>query len=137
MLKNCGIGVEGTYLARYAGSGLLNTAIGFFTIILAMSLGCSPEISNIAGYGVGFFMGFVLSKKVVFRSGGHFVGEGIRYLAAFFISFMANFIALHLMLELFGFQVLIAQVLSTGCYTVLMYGLTRFFVFRGNGATVQ
>ena len=85
---------ERDYITRYAGSGLINTIVGFIVIFCAMSLGFSPVISNIAGYVVGFMLGFFLSKKFVFRSEGHFVAESIRYLFAFVFAFLINLIVL-------------------------------------------
>src|SRR4030067_500428 len=90
---------ESAYLTRYAGSGLLNTLVGFSVIFLLMALGASPYIANIGGYMVGFVLGFVVSKKFVFRSNGHFVGESMRYLAAFLICFMLNMLVLRLVLS--------------------------------------
>ena len=63
-----------------------------------MAIGFSPVVSNVAGYAVGLMLGFVLSKKFVFRSNGRFVAESVRYLIAFIISFLFNLLVLHLSL---------------------------------------
>ena len=119
---------EGEYLARYAGSGVINTIIGFIVIFSVMALGFTPIVSNIAGYAVGFTLGFVLSKKFVFRSNGHFVAESVRYLFAFVISFLCNLFVLRLALSL-NFHAVVAQVAAAISYTLLMYILLRLFVF--------
>ena len=130
---------EAGYVTRYAGSGMLNTIVGFAVIFSAMAVGMSPIISNILGYGVGFLLGFVLSKKFVFRSNGHFVSESVFYLAAFFVSFFFNLLVLYISLSYLGLHPIPSQALAASSYTVLMYILTRFFVFspgrgRGRGA---
>lgn len=120
---------EITYLTRYAGSGIINTIIGFIIIFSAMLIGFSPVTSNFMGYFVGFFLGFILSKKVVFISNGNYVIESFRYLAAFIISFLFNLLILQILLT-FDMIVILAQLLAAVGYTSLMYLLTRLFVFR-------
>ncbi|MDO8843254.1 GtrA family protein [Methylicorpusculum sp.] len=126
---------EASYIKRYAGSGLVNTIAGFVVIFLTMSMGVSPLISNLAGYTAGFILGFVLTKKFVFRSNGHFVAESIRYLVAFFISFLFNLLVLQFAIVHLNFNALVSQVAAAVAYTLLMYVLTRFFVFSSTRAS--
>jgi len=123
------IGAEAKYVARYTGSGIVNTTVGFLVILSAMAIGFSPVISNISGYAVGFMLGFVLSKKFVFRSDGHFVGESIRYLVAFIISYFLNLFVLYLAITYFNMHPVISQFIAAIAYTACMYIFTRFFVF--------
>jgi len=125
---------ESAYLGRYAGSGALNTVTGFAVIFALMALGFSPYIANIGGYLVGFILGFVVSKKFVFRSNGHFVGESIRYLVAFLICFCLNLVALQIALTTLNIRALLAQLLAAVVYTISMYMLTRWFVFSAGMA---
>lgn len=125
---------EAGYLTRYAGSGLINTLAGFAVIFSAMALGFSPMVANVAGYALGFTLGFVLSKKFVFRSNGHFVAESVRYLAAFVISFLFNLLVLRFALMYANFPAAASQVVAAAAYTLLMYILTRLFVFGSTGS---
>jgi putative flippase GtrA len=118
-------------LTRYAGSGVINTIIGFIVIFSAMALGISPMISNVAGYAVGLMLGFVFSKKFVFRSNGHFVTESVRYVVAFIISFLLNLLVLRIALIYSNYHVVASQVAAGASYTILMYVLARIYVFRG------
>ncbi|WP_213876521.1 GtrA family protein [Pseudomonas sp. dw_358] len=120
---------ESLYLGRYVGSGAANTVVGFAVIFIAMGAGLSPLVANMCGYAVGFVLGFVLSKKVVFRSEGAFVKESIRYLIAFIIAFLLNVFVLHLAITLVGLPPVIAQIVAAVVYTAVMYLLTRFYVF--------
>jgi putative flippase GtrA len=126
---------EARYLTRYVGSGLINTLAGFVVIFSAMALGFSPMVSNVAGYALGFTLGFVLSKKFVFRSNGHYVAESVRYLIAFAISFLFNLLVLRLALIYLNFHVVASQVVAAAGYTLLMYTLTRLFVFGTSRAS--
>jgi len=120
---------EVAYLIRHAGSGVLNTIVGFIVIFSAMALGFPPMVSNVAGYAVGFTLGFVLSKKFVFRSNGHFVAEGVRYFVAFVISFLFNLLVLYVALIYLKFHAVTSQVAAAVSYTMIMYILIRLFVF--------
>jgi putative flippase GtrA len=120
---------ESGYLARYAGGGVLNTVVGLLVIFLSMALGISPMLANIAGYGTGFVLGFVLSKKFVFRSNGHFVAESMRYLFAFIICVAINLLVLRLALSVLQWNAAFAQLLAAFVYSISMYGFTRLFVF--------
>lgn len=120
---------ESTYLGRYIGSGAFNTLVGFAVIFLAMWAGFSPSAANISGYAAGFILGFVLSKKIVFRSNGNFVKESVRYLIAFLVAFALNFIVLHIALDKLELAPVLAQIVAAIVYTSAMYALTRFYVF--------
>jgi len=119
---------EAIYITRYAGSGVVNTLVGFFVIFTAMFLGFTPIVSNIAGYAVGFMLGFVLSKKFVFRSNGHFVVESLRYLIVFIVAFLCNLMVLRIALNYI--PAIPSQIIAAMTYTFLMYLLTRLFVFQ-------
>lgn len=121
---------EAVYLVRYAGSGVLNTLAGFSVIFLLMGLGVTPLLANIGGFAVGFVLGFVVSRRFVFRSNGHFVEESLRYLAAFCVCFMLNLLVLSLSLAALAIPAVLAQVMAAATYTGSMYLLTRLYVFR-------
>jgi len=121
---------EAKYLTRYAGSGVLNTLVGFAVIFLLMWLDAAPLVANIGGYAVGFVLGFIVSRRFVFRSNGHFVDESLRYLAAFSVCFMLNLLVLSLALAELAIPAVLAQVMAAATYTGSMYLLTRLYVFR-------
>lgn len=121
---------EVTYITRYAGSGIVNSIVGFTVIISATALGFSPIISNVFGYAVGFILGFVLSRKFVFRTNGQYIVESVRYLIAFVFSFLINLLVLRLALIYLNHHTLFSQLAAIASYTVVMYILTRYFVFN-------
>jgi putative flippase GtrA len=123
---------ESALLSRFLSTGVLNTVVGFTVIFVLMALNVAPTHANVCGYFVGLVLGFVTSKKFVFRSNGHFRGESIRYLVAFAISFLFNFLVLDLMLHTVGINAFVAQLCAAMSFTLLMFILTRFFVFGNN-----
>ena len=121
---------ESVYLGRFAGSGALNTVVGFAFIFFLMELGFSPIIANIGGYVVGLLLGFFVSKKFVFRSKGQAKLEGIRYFAAFFTSYILNLAILQFALDILQWNANFAQILAAAVYTPVMYLLSRSLVFK-------
>jgi putative flippase GtrA len=121
---------ESGYFGRYLGTGGLNTVVGFAVIFLLLWSGASPLSANIAGYGAGLLLGFLFSRKFVFRSEGHWTAEGVRYLLAFGFAFMANLFVLRELLSRTDLHVIVAQVVASATYTLLMYALSRIFIFR-------
>lgn len=121
---------ETALLVRYAGSGALNTIVGFAVIFALMWMGFSPYTANMVGYMTGFILGFVVSKKFVFRSDGHFVGESIRYLLAFLICFFLNLATLQFVWMVMRTNVFFAQLMAAVVYTGAMYLFARWFVFN-------
>lgn len=94
-----------------------------------MALGVSPVISNIAGYAVGLLLGFTVSRSFVFRSDGHMLSEGGRYILCFCICFLANLFVLTYSLDTLQLSKEISQLIAAGTYTVLMFLLSYHFVF--------
>jgi putative flippase GtrA len=123
---------EHNYISRYLGSGALNTIVGFSVIFVLMGLGVSPYIANMGGYMVGFVLGFVVSKKFVFRSNGHVFNESMKYLIAFVFCFALNFLVLNIALSVLHLESVVAQVLAGGAYTLSMYAIMRCFVFQND-----
>jgi putative flippase GtrA len=121
---------EATLFSRYLGGGVLNTLLGFAAIFLLMGFGVSPILANTGGYAFGLLLGFVVAKKFVFRSNGHFVSETVRYLMAFAIAFLINLTVLELFINLFELNPYISQILAAASYTVAMYVFSRMFVFK-------
>jgi putative flippase GtrA len=120
---------ESGYLGRYLGTGAFNTVLGFGVIFLLMWAGVSPVAANVAGYGCGFVAGFVLSKRLVFRSRGAVAGEAWRYAAVFLAAFLLNLGALELALGVLAWPPALAQVAAGGVFTAAMYVMSRTMVF--------
>lgn len=115
-------------LARFLSSGVVNTFLGFAVIFALMAAGVQPFWANIAGYATGFFLGFVLSRNFVFRSNGRFVVQSLRYLMSFAMCFALNLLALQAGLQYMA--AIPAQLVASAAYTVSMFCLARFWVYR-------
>lgn len=116
-------------LSRYALAGALNGIVGFATIFALMALGVSPFLSNLAGYALGLSVGFKTSKSFVFRSKGKSAIEGVRFIIAFCLSYLANILILAATLHWLMFPPFLAQAAAVSTYVLVMYVLSYFFVF--------
>lgn len=129
---------ESKLLQRYLGVGAINTLVGFAAIFLLTWQGASPWVANVSGYAVGLTVGFVLSRTLVFGSRRGGLGrEGMRYLMAFALAFLANLVVLKLSLERLDLSPYAAQLLAAATYTGAMYLLCRHVVFTNPGRAVE
>jgi putative flippase GtrA len=114
---------------RFALAGTLNSIVGFSAIFFLMALGVSPLLANLAGYALGLSIGFKTSKSFVFRSKGKWAVEGVRFIATFGLSYLANILVLAATLDWLAFPPFLAQTAAVSTYVVVMYLLSYFFVF--------
>jgi putative flippase GtrA len=125
------------HLVRYGLVGVLNTAVGL-AVILGVEFGLHgpPLLANAAGYAAGFALGFVLNRSFVFRSDTRVSAAGPRYLIAVAASYAANLIVLQGMRSVLPAGDLVraaSQLCAMGSYTVLLFVLSRYWVFAGAG----
>jgi len=119
---------ETRLLARFLGSGVVNTLLGFAVIFALMAAGVRPLWANISGYATGFVLGFLLSRSFVFRSKGRFVAQSLRYLMSFALCFALNLVVLQMGLQ--HLAAIPAQVLASTAYTFSMFFLARLWIYR-------
>lgn len=116
-------------LSRYLSGGVFNTAVGLATIVLLMAAGVPPLLANAGGYAAGLGCSFVINRRYVFQSDGFAALALLRYVGAFVVSFLGNLLVLAGTLAL-GLHALLGQCIAAVFYTVSMYVLCRFHVFR-------
>ena len=123
-------------LSRFGAVGLLNTAISLSVItVLDRAFGAAPALANAAGYAVGLMSGFVLSRRFVFRSAAAPRATAPRYLLTVAAGFCLNQIVLAQALNLLGpgaLNHLAAQLCAMGSYTVSVFLVCRYWVFRAS-----
>ena len=114
--------------------GLLNTAISLSIIMaLEQGLGTAPALANAAGFAVGITSGFVLSRRFVFRSAAGPRATAPRYLLTVSAGFCLNQLVLAQATTLLGgggVNHLAAQVCGMASYTVSVFLVCRYWVFR-------
>ncbi len=108
---------------------MLNTAVGFATILGLTAMGVSPLLANTGGYAVGLLFGFAVNRHYVFGPSHSPARDLRRYASAFGACFFGNLGVLKLSLAA-GLTPIPAQFLAAASYTVAMYVACRVFVFR-------
>jgi putative flippase GtrA len=117
-------------VSLFSLSGVLNTFIGYAVIFSLMAIGLTPLLSNILGYGIGFFLSFFMGKYVIFRSlDEKKIGELIRYFIVFIAAFATNFLTLNWFLKL-EFSPYACQLFGGVAFSTINYLLSRLWVFR-------
>ena len=121
-------------LSRFASVGLLNTLISLTVIMgLDRGLGANPQIANAAGYAVGIASGFLLSRKFVFRSAAGSRATAPKYLFTVLAGFCLNQLVLAEARRVLGagtLEHLLAQLCAMASYTVSVFLVCRYWVFR-------
>ncbi|MBQ9077836.1 MAG: GtrA family protein [Muribaculaceae bacterium] len=78
---------------KYGMVGILNTLITLGVILLCKSVfGIAPMLSNTIGYITGVVNSFIWNKTWVFRSGGNYSREAIKFVSGFGICYGIQFI---------------------------------------------
>jgi len=119
---------------RFGLAGVANTLVGL-GIIAALDIGLHvrPAIANAVGYAVGIALSFILSRQFVFRSRRPARMAAPRFLISAAISFVLNQAALAIAGHLLGGDPalrLAAQICGMCVYTLTLFVLGRFWIFR-------
>lgn len=117
--------------ARFVLVGIFNTVFGFAVIFACMYLATlGPLVSNVIGYGCGLVTSYVLNRWFTFRSTARGVGEPIRFLLVFGVSYLLNLGALVVLINQLGMHEGLAQLVAGAVYVGASYLMNRFFVFH-------
>jgi len=118
-------------LVRYGAVGLVNTAVGYGTILaLQLGAGWAPVAANAAGYAVGLAVSYVLNRRFTFASSRPHGETLAPFLGAAALSYTLNLVTLHFASQQLQWAPAAAQLLAVFSYNVSFYCLSRWFVFR-------
>lgn len=129
---------------KYVCVGAFNTVVTLFVIFVCKSLfGMLPMVSNTIGYVCGLVNSFLWNKKWVFRSGGRYVSEAMRFVLGFVICYIVQFVVVwwlsyhtqlgSMMWLILGFSLSgygVATVIGNMVYTAINFVYNRFVSFR-------
>jgi putative flippase GtrA len=120
--------------ARFGLVGVANTVLGLCIIAgLDLGLHLNAQVANALGYAAGMALSYVLNRSFVFQNTATARSTLPKFIAAMAIAFAVNQAVLFLAGKLLGSAPqmrLAAQALAIGTYTVVNFGLCRFWVFR-------
>lgn len=117
-------------LSRFVLVGALNTLLGYAVIFGCMYIGgFSPELSNLAGYGVGLTTSYLLNRSFTFASRQRVGHEAVRFFAVFLAAYAVNFATLLVLVRLAGVHPGVSQILAGIVYVGAFYLMSKHFVF--------
>jgi|TARA_R110002049_G_scaffold27112_12_gene93598 putative flippase GtrA len=120
-------------LARFALTGLYNTAIGYSVILLGLWLGLGDYRANFLGYAVGLLFSYFVNRGWSFRvQSSPSIREVSCFIGAFAASYLINILVLLIGREMGLSQSPILHLGAMTAYTITFYLLSRFFVFPAN-----
>lgn len=117
-------------LARFALSGVANTALGYLTILALMYLFFAPPLlANLGGFATGLILSYFLNRFFTFRQREAAPHSTYRFVAVFLLCYGLNLAVLGIGLSVDGMPRYVAQLLAVGAYSISFFLLCRLFVF--------
>lgn len=121
-------------IIKFGLVGLLNTVIGFTTIVIALGLGVGDYAANVLGYSVGLAISYVLNRYWTFAiRGPNSSAEILRFGGAFIIAYAVNLLVLVTCRAAGLIEQPGVHLTGMALYSILFYWLNRSYVF-GNGS---
>jgi putative flippase GtrA len=117
---------------RFALVGGLNGCVfAGVTALLVSGLGAAPIPASIAGYCVSVPMGFVGHRQFSFRSSGHWLAEGSRFVAVQLANIAATAGSMYLAVDRLGVAYYWGMVAAIVVVPLLNFALANLWVFAG------
>ena len=117
-------------LAKFVVAGALNTCVCYALFAALIHLArWHHDAALAADYAAGIAVGFVLQRSMTFGRGGAFLGTLGRYAATYLAVFVANLLALDLLVRVLRVDPLVAQAACLAVMTVASYVLQKRWVF--------
>lgn len=116
---------------KFAIVGVSNTLLTAGTIwLLLKGLVYSDYLSNIIGYVVGLINSFVWNRKWTFESKTKVSDTIYKFVGIFAICYLFQLGNLYILLHYTQIDPYISQLLSIGVYTILNFGLNKYYTFK-------
>jgi len=123
---------------RYMLVGVVNTLVGLAVIYAAKYfLEAGDVIANVMGYGAGLTNSFLMNSRWTFGYGGPQLAAVARFLGAFIIAYFCNLATVLILTDVFAINSYLAQLSGIPPYTLCLYLLSKFAVFRQNEPAVR
>ncbi|WP_327754438.1 GtrA family protein [Sphingobium sp. SJ10-10] len=111
--------------------GLVNTAIGFSIILIALQIGINDYAANACGYGVGLGVSYFLNRNWTFNSERPAtINEFGRFVITFCVAYAANLMVITACRNMGLIGKPTVHLAGQALYSVLFYGMSRAFVFE-------
>lgn len=129
---------QSVVFARFLIVGVVNTLVSIGVIYSAMYfLGLGILFSNVIGYSVGIFVGFILNKNWSFACRAHFVPTLLRYLMIIAVAYWVNLEILIFADAELQMSPYLMQLMGIIPYTLIVFVGSRYFAFRESAQDSQ
>ena len=115
---------------RFALVGGSNGVVTVGTYSLLLSIGVAYPIAAVLGYLAGILNGYTWNRLWTFETGPFHFPEFTRYVAVQGVGLVLNLVFLYALIEGFGTQKAIAEILSVVPVVLLTYILNRRWTFH-------
>ena len=119
------------HVSAYLVFGVLTTLVNLGIYKVLLDAGIDYRVSAVAAFILAVAFAYVTNRRWVFESSGDVGRESIRFLLARLASFGVNYGGLIALVELWGADEFLSQIVMNVVVVVLNYILSRFLVFSG------
>ena len=125
-------------LVRYGAVGVINTCVGYAIFLAGLRLfGLAPHMANVISYALSLCLAFGLNRCFVFTSAPTARHAAWRFALAYCGAFLVNQAMLWGLLQGTVLAPESAQLCAMVAYSVVLYLLSKFFVFRAMSPPLQ
>lgn len=114
---------------RYVVVGLTSNAVIYLGYLVLTRLGMGPKLAMSLLYAVGVLQTFVFNRKWSFQFDGAVKQALIRYFIAYAAGYVINFVALMLLVDIFGMPHQVIQAMLIIVVAVFLFVAQRYWVF--------
>jgi putative flippase GtrA len=119
----------------FCGVGTVNTVAGLSIILFLSEIaGIHYMAANATGYAAGLLIAFFLHRRMTFREARHHAaGKQIApFIAVFLVSYVCQFAVLVLLVDRWGINDALSQVVAVGVYAIVNFTGNKFMTFRAS-----
>jgi len=120
---------------RFLAVGGVNTVVGYglfaaFDLSVFAGIPFGYLLSLALSYAIAIALAFILYRRFVFHVTGQVLTDLTRFVSVYLVSIGVNAAALPILIELLGFNSLVAQAIMLVCTTLISFFGHRDFSFR-------
>jgi len=122
--------VLGVNFLKYGIIGVFNTLVGYGLTFYLFYIDVFPELANLLGYVVGFFVSYYLNKKFNFKSKNSHRDDLPKFIISMSIAYIVNLIVFMSLSRIFGLNLYVAQIIAGIFYIGVGYFMSTKWVFK-------
>ena len=114
---------------RFATVGVISNLTGYFIYIALNLAGMGPKLAMTLTYGLGVLQTFLFNRRWSFRFNGTVGPAMVRYIIAYGLGYLINFMALALLVDRIGLSHMFVQGVMIPIIAALLFLAQKYWVF--------